>query len=488
MKIIMGLTKIEGKLNGLHWITTSLFIVADLAGGGVVAMPLAMVKSGLMAGLLIMIILFIVFTYTAHMLGQNWIRMCQNWPEYNEHCRKPYPEMALKSMGERSRTFTSFVINGMLFGVSIVYLLLASKIINDIVFSFIGNNVGSCIMLLIVASIMLPVTFLKSPQDFWWAIVVAMFTTLFAVIIIFSGTISDLKTCAPVANYPPFSIKNLFLSLGTFMFSFGGHAVFPTIQHDMKKPNKFTRSSIVAFILVLTMYIPVTVLGYMVYGDSVQDSIISSLQIPLLQNIANAFIAIHCILTLTIVINPLNQEVEHYLDIPHHFGWQRIGVRTFVMGIIVFTAETVPNFGPILNLIGGTCVTLTSALMPSFFYLFMETRLKMIRDNINEKKDENDIYPSILDVYKNTNTSKLIINSIIIILSLICGIATTISAINEMSDSQFSMPCYLKNYFGENDITTPKIIESFKLINCCGKYLNESRYNDINVCLNNISI
>uniref|UniRef100_A0A0N4ZB95 Aa_trans domain-containing protein n=1 Tax=Parastrongyloides trichosuri TaxID=131310 RepID=A0A0N4ZB95_PARTI len=482
----MGIVKIEGKINGLHWITTSLFIVADLAGGGIVAMPLAMVKSGLIAGLIIMFILFIVFTYTAHLLGQNWIRMCKNWPEYNEHCRKPYPEMALRSMGQRSRTFTSFVINAMLYGVSIVYLLLASKIINDIVFSLFGLNFGSCLMLLIVSSIMLPVTFLKSPQDFWWAIVVAMFTTLFAVILIFGGTIADYNTCTSVAYYPNFDIRNLFLSLGTFMFSFGGHAVFPTIQHDMKKPTLFTKASIAAFILVIMMYVPVTVLGYVVYGDSVQDSIISSLQTPILQNIANALIAIHCILTLTIVINPLNQEVEHLINAPHHFGWQRIVIRSFVMGLIVFTAETIPNFGPILNLIGGTCVTLTSAILPCFFNLFMETKLNMIKYNNNEKKNENEIYPTIMDVYKNTNRKKLIINCIIIILSLICGVATTISGIKEMGDSQFSMPCYLKNAFGES--TTPKMIESFKLINCCGRFLNESKYNDINICLNNISI
>lgn len=32
--------------DGLHWITATLFIVADMAGGGVVLLPNAMLKSG----------------------------------------------------------------------------------------------------------------------------------------------------------------------------------------------------------------------------------------------------------------------------------------------------------------------------------------------------------------------------------------------------------------------------------------------------------
>ena len=36
-----------------------------------------------------------------------------------------------------------------------------------------------------------------------------------------------------------------------------------------------------------------------------------------IQVTANIMIAIHCIMTLVIVINPLNLEVEHYLKVSH---------------------------------------------------------------------------------------------------------------------------------------------------------------------------
>lgn len=85
-------------------------------------------------------------------------------------------------MGPTARRLTSLTLNVMLFGktillhvanknmglgVSVVYLLLSSKIINDFVTTLTGVNMGFCVMLLLVAGVLLPVTWLKSPQDFW---------------------------------------------------------------------------------------------------------------------------------------------------------------------------------------------------------------------------------------------------------------------------------------------------------------------------------
>lgn len=79
------------KRNGINWIVAAAFIVADIAGGGVVTMPKAILTSGYLAGLLITFIVCAIFCYTGILLGQNWLIMCKRWPIYRkEHCRKPY--------------------------------------------------------------------------------------------------------------------------------------------------------------------------------------------------------------------------------------------------------------------------------------------------------------------------------------------------------------------------------------------------------------
>lgn len=53
------------------------------------------------------------------------------------------------------------------------------------------------------------------------------------------------------------------------------------------------------------------------------------------------------------------------------FGWKRFVVRSCVMLCAVFVAESVPNFGPLLNLVGGSTATQCSLIFPTVFYLYL---------------------------------------------------------------------------------------------------------------------
>ncbi|TKR87051.1 hypothetical protein L596_011524 [Steinernema carpocapsae] len=287
---------------GLHWIITGLFVVGDMAGGGLVALPTAVIQSQFWPGIIITFLMCAVAGYTAYALGECWVMMQNRWPE---------------SMGTKIKNIVSVCINVNQFGTAVVYLLLSSKNIHDSIKAFSsGFNFDFCIVVLILATCLLPITFLKSPQDFWWAVVLAMITTTVAVILICIGGGFDYQYCHQHKEMPDFHITQYFLALGTFLFSYGGHAAFPTIQHDMKKPHEFRKSVMLAFIILQALYLPVGIIGYMTYGDSLRESVINAIQTVWIQQAINILITVHCILTLTIVFNPLNQEVEEIFNVP----------------------------------------------------------------------------------------------------------------------------------------------------------------------------
>lgn len=88
---------------------------------------------------------------------------------------------------------------------------------------------------------------LISGEIFRLAIVIAMLCTVLAVLLIALGVSWDVSSCIPEAYYPAGSVSGAIVSLGTFLFAFSGHQVFPTIQHDMYRPIDFTKSIILGF-------------------------------------------------------------------------------------------------------------------------------------------------------------------------------------------------------------------------------------------------
>lgn len=83
---------------------------------------------------------------------------------------------------------------------------------------------------------------------FRWAGLIAMCTTSCAVVLICIGALQDYSACISQRKLPEFDLTIYFNGLGTILFAFSGHMVFPTIQHDMKKPKEFTKALIQAYL------------------------------------------------------------------------------------------------------------------------------------------------------------------------------------------------------------------------------------------------
>uniref|UniRef100_A0AC35U783 Aa_trans domain-containing protein n=1 Tax=Rhabditophanes sp. KR3021 TaxID=114890 RepID=A0AC35U783_9BILA len=466
---------------GMGWIVTCLFIVGETAGCGLIVMASAMVATGLYGGIVMILIGAVMCSYTGIQLSENWTILQERWPEYRNHCRKPYPSMGLRAIGPRFQTFVSACLNITQFGTAVVFLLLAAKNIENFLATYIEIHVNSCWIVIFVALFMLPFTFLKSPKDFWWAVIGAMITTTIAVGLIIYGAVGDYKTCSIHNNYPSIEYSKFFMTFGTVMFAYGGHGAFPTIQHDMKKPYHFTRSVLLAFLIIVTMYLPVSIMGYITYGDSLRDSVIPSLQNLIVQQAVNMLITIHVICALTIVFNPLNLEFEDFFNVPHHMGIKRVVARTAMMAAVVFVAESVPQFGVLLDLVGGSTITLMALVFPVIFNLFLSAANK----KYNCKQANAEETPlTFSEMIKYTSKGRLFVNFTILAIAAIGGLAATFSAFRVMASAEFSSPCYagLWNKEENKDIIATAAQSITGVLNCCGIHKNITLLEGISVC------
>ncbi|EJD73682.1 hypothetical protein LOAG_18905 [Loa loa] len=287
-----------------------------------------------------------------------------------------------------------------------------------------------------------------------------MLCTVLAVLLIALGISLDISACISEAHYPKTSVGGAVVSLGTFLFAFSGHQVFPTIQHDMYRPIDFPKSITLGFCIVAFLYMPLSVYGYLTYGSSMHSSIIDSVQTSWIRHAANLTIAIHCILALIIMVNPLNQQAEHLFNAPHSFGIQRVLIRTGVLGTILFCALTIPDFGPFMNLVGALTNPPTCVVLPALTNLYLNAM------SIDEKTRDYKI-PTFPEVIRRTDIKKLLWNGFIIVIALVAGIVSAYLAIQEILTVHFTPPCYLRPLFAQ----TATILHNEK-INCCGMKQN----------------
>lgn len=408
---------------GMSLWLAAVFIVGEMAGSGVLALPRSFADSG-WSGIALLFVCCFNALYCGICLGRCWMILEERWAEYKEKVRYPYPAIASRAVAPWMRYVVSFCVDFTLFGVATVFLLLSSQMIGDLAAKF---GITFCYWILILAAFLCPLMWLGTPDDFWPAAVVALITTVTACILLFASVIRD-RTEVTNVEYKKPSISSFFLAFGTILFSFGGASTFPTFQNDMKDRSQFPKAAIIGFSVLLILYLPVSTVGYKVYGSGVEQNIIKSLTEAqsTLRIVIEVLLAIHLFFAFLIAINPTAQEIEEFFKVPKKFCWQRCAVRSGIMLLVIFVAMSIPNFGKVLDLVGGSTVTLMTFVFPPVFYMRLCAQQKPewpVRTiPLHEK-----VY-----LYE------------ILLLGIVGGVISTYSAISNIAkDSAFTPPCYV---------------------------------------------
>ncbi|XP_076030195.1 uncharacterized protein LOC143018586 isoform X2 [Oratosquilla oratoria] len=411
----------QTRKNGLSFPMTVFFLVAQMAGAGFLALPAAMKNTGWI-GIPMMVLFCTAVGYSGTRLGKCWVLMEKHWKEYQQPARQPYMEIVNRAFGLSGRRAALGLVVFTLFGTTTVFIILISNMMESLV--QVENAPSPCMWTIIVACCLVPVSWLGTPKDFWQISLVAVFSTVLACAVIVVQVILEAPNQQQIYHPNP-SVSSFFLGFGAILFSFGGAAVFPTIQNDMQDRSKFGKSVLVAFGVILSLYLPVSIAGYGVFGTNVNDNILMNVE-GIAVNVARGMEVVNLLGTFLISFNPVAQSLEEAFNLPQHFCWQRCVLRTVMVGLELLMALAVPSFGVIINFFGGSTVTSCTFLFPPFCYI-----------KICNLKDEKGEPFRVIPLWE-----KVLLFQIVVI-GLLGGIATTVFALMDMLDpSSYSVSCF----------------------------------------------
>ena len=90
----------------------------------------------------------------------------------------------------------------------------------------------------------------------------------------------------------------------------------------MKKASDFPSAVAWSYLGVISMYLPVSVLGFITFGKDIEDNILESIKHDVhnphtvILDIVLALITTHLLFSFVIVLNPVSQQFEAFFHVP----------------------------------------------------------------------------------------------------------------------------------------------------------------------------
>ncbi|XP_057515585.1 lysine histidine transporter 1-like [Amaranthus tricolor] len=364
------------------WWYSAFHNVTAMVGAGVLSLPYAMSNLGWGPGVVILVLSWIITLYTL-------------WQMVEMHEMVPgkrfdrYHELGQYAFGEKLGLW--IVVPQQLIvevGVNIVYMVTGGKSLQK-VHDVICQHKSHCAkmkltyFIMIFSSVHFVLSHLPNFNSIAGVSLAAAVMSLSYSTIAWAASLG--KGVKPEVSYASRHHSDVgkmfgfFNALGDVAFAYAGHNVVleiqATIPSSPEKPSKgpMWKGVIVAYIVVALCYFPVALIGYYIFGNSVEDNILISLQKPgWLIIAANLFVVVHVIGSYQIYAMPVFDMLETVLVKKLKFKptwYLRFITRNVYVAFTMFIAITFPFFGGLLGFFGGFAFAPTTYFLPCIMWL-----------------------------------------------------------------------------------------------------------------------
>ena len=313
---------------GLSVAAAVFFIVGDVVGAGIITLPYTMKLVGWL-GVPLFFVSALLMCLCGILLSKGCL-LAFSSVHNREALRDPYPQLAEKSYGMLAKYCVAVILNLSLIFTCIVFLLLLGEVFSKIapIPTDIVNNRNQLRLWFVVCGIvLLPLTFLGTPKDFPMIGFLATACSFAAAVLIMLNIAMTSHTVGyTIPKKTTASLETILAVFGTIQFTFGGIAIFPTIQNDLKQPEKFPYAVVVGYTIVFFIYTSVSLSAFIILDEKIQEDILTTFtEMPLFTKcvyfrtyvtVAQILICGHVLCAFIMLVNPVNQQMEAVFNAP----------------------------------------------------------------------------------------------------------------------------------------------------------------------------
>ncbi|KAI0094699.1 transmembrane amino acid transporter protein-domain-containing protein [Irpex rosettiformis] len=235
--------------------------IAILLGIGMLSEPLAFAYAGWIGGFLLITFYGWITCYTAKILAH----MILDDPKL-----RSYSDIGRKAFGARMSPIISTLFCLELFTVSVALVTLYADSLHSVWPTYSTNTYKIVGLLILVPTTLMPLSLLS------YASILGILSTIYLIVVMFIDGFSKPEGLGslwtPAETSLSFgSLGGLGLSFGLFMAGLSGHAVIPSLAHDMIDPSQFDHMIEWAFAIATLIYTIIGVTGYIMFGNEVSD-------------------------------------------------------------------------------------------------------------------------------------------------------------------------------------------------------------------------
>jgi len=373
------LKELEGH-NGV-WLTAGI-IVADVVGAGILAMPLAMAKLGLVPGTIILVVLLLANVHISILMWR--VRMfcptCMGSVTFTELVRDCFAE-APAWQRHLIVILTAICQKSFLFGLLAVYLMSGAKGLGMIL-----HEVKLCLPVWAVLAALLLFPFAGTARHMgsWQSLVWVNVITLCGTVMIplgyygIAGVSGIRLPGSEVEFFVEPTFEDILSALSTFTFGMTSQFMLMEIIAEMKVPMQLPRAYAgISAPFQLSMFAIAGIGGYMFMGNKVSGMMNENLPFGLPFQIAAGCMAAHMLISYLIKGVVFCKSIHRLVDrefasasdtrTRSWIGWMTTVV--LVLCICWLLANLVPFFSDAVDLLGASVTPISCWLIPTALYI-----------------------------------------------------------------------------------------------------------------------